>query len=100
MRKADMNMWRFALWGKKHYALLPLVGFTVGACALCGAYVVYMATMKTDVSWTPSKYDTSPPYKDMGTNWRRFMPESRPLNHAPEDVMNLRKEIVQAYQGK
>jgi len=95
MRKGEWSAFGFKTM-KKHYALLPLVAFTGAACVMCGSYVIFMATTKADLSWTPGKYSTNPPYKDIKpTEVKKFL-NMHTLNPDAE-VESLKREVASAY---
>jgi len=80
------------MW-KKHYSLIPVVAICGAGCVMSAAYIAYMATCKTDVSFRPSRWHDDAPYKFVKPDQTtRLLPYTRPIIYDPE-VVALRKEI-------
>lgn len=84
---------------KKHWGLIPTVAICGAACVMCASYVAHMALRKPDLSWTPWRYSTDPPYVNIKpTEVRKFI-NMHKLNPDAE-VEALKREVAAAYRTK
>lgn len=90
------KMFRFATM-KHHWGLLPVVGFSAAAGVLVTGYCIHMCVKKPDLSWTPWKYNTNPPYMNIEANEVRKFLNSHDLKPNVE-VESLKREVAAEYK--